>query len=90
MYLLHTASLRLHEFVGANMPKYAILSHQWGKEEALFRDISDSGLLPLPPNGLRELSSEGARAPASVPDFARPRGGKFAHAIWWDRQETGV
>lgn len=41
MWLLHTSTLLLHEFVGANIPPYAILSHTWGsaEEEVSFRDM---------------------------------------------------
>ncbi|KAK1676317.1 heterokaryon incompatibility protein-domain-containing protein, partial [Colletotrichum godetiae] len=39
MHLLDTSTLRLHEFTEGQVPKYAILSHTWGDEEVLFRDI---------------------------------------------------
>ncbi|EXF75735.1 HET domain-containing protein [Colletotrichum fioriniae PJ7] len=39
MYLLETNTLKLHEFVEGQVPVYAILSHTWGKEEILFRDL---------------------------------------------------
>ncbi|KAK3938889.1 heterokaryon incompatibility protein-domain-containing protein [Diplogelasinospora grovesii] len=39
MRLLNTSSLKLKEFVGLNIPPYAILSHTWGEEEVLFDDI---------------------------------------------------
>ena len=29
----------LREFVGDNIPPYAILSHTWGQDEVLFRDV---------------------------------------------------
>ena len=40
MRLLNTSTLELHQFVGDEKPKYAILSHTWGKEEVQFNDIS--------------------------------------------------
>ncbi|KAG1735122.1 heterokaryon incompatibility protein-domain-containing protein [Suillus paluster] len=37
MYLLHTTTKKLEEFV--DPPEYAILSHRWREEEVLFADI---------------------------------------------------
>jgi hypothetical protein len=39
MRLLHTAELRIQEFAPNDIPKYAILSHVWGKGEVTFQDI---------------------------------------------------
>lgn len=39
MRLLNTNTLKFEEFVGIDIPKYAILSHTWGKEEIVFEDI---------------------------------------------------
>ncbi|KAF2866688.1 heterokaryon incompatibility protein-domain-containing protein [Massariosphaeria phaeospora] len=39
MWLLHTTTLHLHEFFGANTPPYAILSHTWGSGELVFQDV---------------------------------------------------
>src|SRR5450432_318927 len=41
MWLLNTSTLVLNDFVGANIPPYAILSHTWGlaDEEVSFRDL---------------------------------------------------
>lgn len=41
MRLINVESMRLQEFDGAPMPKYAILSHTWG-EEVTFQDIHKS------------------------------------------------
>ncbi|KAJ0303850.1 hypothetical protein COL516b_006292 [Colletotrichum fioriniae] len=41
MRLLETETLTLHEFVEGQVPKYAILSHTWGEEEVLFRDLGN-------------------------------------------------
>ncbi|KAM0808866.1 putative Heterokaryon incompatibility domain-containing protein [Seiridium cardinale] len=41
MRLLNAESYRLEEFVGANIPPYAILSHTWEDGEVLYEDISD-------------------------------------------------
>jgi len=39
MRLLNTTTLKLEEFPGNRIPKYAILSHTWGNEEVLFSDM---------------------------------------------------
>ena len=39
MRLLHTETLRLHEFFGSNIPPYAILSHTWGEDEVSFQEL---------------------------------------------------
>lgn len=39
MRLLNTTSMTVEEFVGQDMPPYAILSHTWAKEEVLLVDI---------------------------------------------------
>ncbi|KAI3547734.1 HET domain-containing protein [Colletotrichum abscissum] len=41
MRLLETETLTLHEFVEGHVPEYAILSHTWGEEEVLFRDLEN-------------------------------------------------
>ncbi|KAI3319291.1 HET-domain-containing protein [Xylariaceae sp. AK1471] len=41
MRLLNTATLTLETFIGIETPRYAILSHTWGKDEVLFEDIQD-------------------------------------------------
>ncbi|KAI1122718.1 HET-domain-containing protein [Nemania abortiva] len=39
MRLLNAQSKRLCEFVSSDIPKYAILSHTWEKDEVAFRDL---------------------------------------------------
>jgi hypothetical protein len=39
MRLLQSRTLSLHEFTDNEIPKYAILSHRWGREEVFFQDI---------------------------------------------------
>ena len=39
MHLIDTEKLKLKEFTGRQIPKYAILSHTWDKEEVLYRDM---------------------------------------------------
>ncbi|KAH9872314.1 hypothetical protein IAQ61_005149 [Plenodomus lingam] len=41
MRLLHTSKLCLEEFV-VSPPRYAILSHTWAEEEALFKDVENN------------------------------------------------
>ena len=40
MRLLNARTRKLEEFVSV-VPKYAILSHTWGEEEVLFKDINN-------------------------------------------------
>ncbi|KAI1380303.1 heterokaryon incompatibility protein-domain-containing protein [Hypoxylon crocopeplum] len=40
MYLINTATLKLEEFSGDVIPKYAILSHTWGDEEVTLQQFS--------------------------------------------------
>ncbi|KAK5651412.1 hypothetical protein OQA88_12500 [Cercophora sp. LCS_1] len=44
MRLVNTITLELTEFVGSNLPQYAILSHTWETDEATFQD-AQAGLL---------------------------------------------
>ena len=51
MRLLNTSTLQLHEFIGSKVPDYAILSHSWGDEKALFQDfpkMESRGLAGVP------------------------------------------
>lgn len=44
MRLLNTSTLELHEFIGSDIPDYAILSHRWENEELTLQDLhSDNG-----------------------------------------------
>ncbi|KAF2681874.1 HET-domain-containing protein [Lentithecium fluviatile CBS 122367] len=43
MRLINTSTGKLEEFIGKNIPKYAILSHTWGEEEVSFRDYVNGG-----------------------------------------------
>ncbi|KAI4909904.1 uncharacterized protein J4E92_010520 [Alternaria infectoria] len=40
MRLINCSTLQLEEFFGANIPRYAILSHTWGDEEVSFADFT--------------------------------------------------
>ena len=39
MWLLNSKTLLLEDFIGGQIPPYAILSHRWQDEEVLFQDI---------------------------------------------------
>jgi hypothetical protein len=39
MRLLNSTTLKLHEFIGSQIPPYAILSHTWGEEEVSFQEL---------------------------------------------------
>lgn len=41
MRLINTSTLEFEEYYGSRIPKYAILSHAWGKEEVSFQDWAD-------------------------------------------------
>jgi hypothetical protein len=41
MRLLNTTTGRLEEFIGENIPSYAILSHRWEDEEVTFKDLEN-------------------------------------------------
>ncbi|KFY36020.1 hypothetical protein V494_05380 [Pseudogymnoascus sp. VKM F-4513 (FW-928)] len=43
MWLLNVKTKKLEEFIGKNIPEYAILSHTWGENEATFKDIKRNG-----------------------------------------------
>ncbi|KAI0187957.1 heterokaryon incompatibility protein-domain-containing protein, partial [Xylaria flabelliformis] len=40
MHLLNVHTKKLQEFLGDEIPPYAILSHTWGDDEVLFQDLS--------------------------------------------------
>ncbi|KAI1456830.1 HET-domain-containing protein [Annulohypoxylon moriforme] len=39
MRLINVETLKLHEFQGSYVPRYAILSHTWGEDEVSFQDL---------------------------------------------------
>ncbi|OBT51768.1 hypothetical protein VE04_08199 [Pseudogymnoascus sp. 24MN13] len=43
MWLLNVQTKKLEEFFGEKIPKYAILSHTWGENEASFKDVKRNG-----------------------------------------------
>jgi hypothetical protein len=40
MRLINTSTYLIEEFIGRDIPKYAILSHTWEEEEVSFKDMS--------------------------------------------------
>ncbi|KAK1727861.1 heterokaryon incompatibility protein-domain-containing protein [Colletotrichum acutatum] len=45
MWLINTSSHNLEEFIGRDIPPYAILSHTWGEDEVTFQDMKDPRFL---------------------------------------------
>jgi hypothetical protein len=45
MRLLHSTTIKLHEFVGSQIPPYAILSHTWDDEEVSFQELQSGNTL---------------------------------------------
>ncbi|KAL8687982.1 MAG: hypothetical protein Q9224_005003, partial [Gallowayella concinna] len=41
MWLINVHTLRLEEFWGENIKRYAILSHRWEEDEVSFKDVQD-------------------------------------------------
>ncbi|CAF9924125.1 hypothetical protein IMSHALPRED_006114 [Imshaugia aleurites] len=77
MRLLHTSTLNLHEFHGDDIPKYAILSHTWGKEE-----VSLQALQKVMSNESNELDgSEGYR---KIKDCCKLAASDHWEYVWID------
>lgn len=68
MRLVNTSTLELHESVGSDIPKYAILSHTWEDGEVLFHDMANLGALHLP--GFAKISKLCERARSESLEFA--------------------
>ena len=67
MRLVNTSTLELHEFVGSNIPKYAILSQTWEQGEVLFHDMANPAALHLP--GFAKISRFCERARSENLEF---------------------
>lgn len=63
MRLINSETLQLEEFIGSNIPTYAILSHTWGPEEVSFFDYTSNRAVAETKDGYRKirLSCEQAR-----------------------------
>ncbi|KAK8052562.1 HET-domain-containing protein [Apiospora rasikravindrae] len=81
MQLLHTDTLTLKFFPGKEKPRYAILSHTWGKDEILFQDVGPGWVARL-----SEDSSPGQRREglAKVVNSCRIARSQSFHWIWID------
>ncbi|KAF5856574.1 hypothetical protein ETB97_007131 [Aspergillus alliaceus] len=55
MRLLHTENLSFEEFTNTNLPRYAILSHTWGRDEATFEDLSHPSWNTKEGNGFEKI-----------------------------------
>ena len=47
MRLINTFTRQFEEFIGSNIPPYAILSHTWEEEEVTFKQYLDGGCYDL-------------------------------------------
>jgi len=45
--------MRLHEFFGEKIPRYAILSHTWGRDEVTFKDLNEPAAVEM--RGYRKI-----------------------------------
>jgi len=43
MRLINSVTRDFEEFIGSDIPKYAILSHTWGDEEISFQEMAYGG-----------------------------------------------
>ena len=68
MRLINTSTLELHEFIGRDIPQYAILSHTWEDGEFLFHHMASRASLHLP--GFAKISKFCERAKSDSLDFA--------------------
>ncbi|KAF2193590.1 hypothetical protein K469DRAFT_712365, partial [Zopfia rhizophila CBS 207.26] len=55
MRLLRTKTLKLSEFLGSNIPPYAILFYTWGAEEVSFNDMNGDRETTLTKAGYRKI-----------------------------------
>jgi hypothetical protein len=56
MRLINTDTRNLEEFIGRNIPKYAILSHTWEKEEVSYTDYVDGRHLTSRMKGFEKIN----------------------------------
>lgn len=67
MRLVNTSTFELHEFVGRDIPRYAILSHTWGPGEVVFHDMANQAASHLP--GFAKISRFCERARSENLEF---------------------
>ncbi|KAL8298630.1 hypothetical protein RB597_006618 [Gaeumannomyces tritici] len=71
MYLINTNTYRLREFQDlAEVPPYAILSHTWGIDEVLFKDMQGDSNSTKAKNGYRKVEGMCKKALAHGYDYA--------------------
>ncbi|KAL8409678.1 hypothetical protein RB594_007939 [Gaeumannomyces avenae] len=71
MYLINTNTYHLREFQDlANVPPYAILSHTWGKDEVLFKDMQGDSNSAKAKNGYGKVKGMCKKALAHGYDYA--------------------
>ncbi|EPE30464.1 hypothetical protein GLAREA_03431 [Glarea lozoyensis ATCC 20868] len=62
MRLIKCATFELEEFLGSNIPKYAILSHTWGNEEVSFAEFKSDLNSVRSKEGFSKINSSCAQA----------------------------
>ena len=67
MRLVHSRTLSLHEFADSEIPKYAILSHRWGRDEVSFQDMQNGKAQGRA--GYSKIQGCGAQAAADGCDY---------------------
>ncbi|CCC07022.1 hypothetical protein SMACR_01045 [Sordaria macrospora] len=70
MWLINTSTLELEEFIGSDIPSYAILSHTWEDGEVTFHDAKAKLL--------EKQNSQGARKVAKACELAAQQGLAYA------------
>ncbi|KAL8382912.1 hypothetical protein RB595_006607 [Gaeumannomyces hyphopodioides] len=71
MYLINTKTYRLEQFQDpAEVPKYAILSHTWGKDEVLFKDMQQEPFSANAKKGYGKVEGMCKQALAHGHDYA--------------------
>ncbi|KAI9863599.1 MAG: hypothetical protein M1813_003622 [Trichoglossum hirsutum] len=56
MRLIDCTTLHLEEFLGSDIPQYAILSHTWGKEELSFAEFNSGQTASISKEGYTKIS----------------------------------
>ena len=70
MRLIHVPTGELEEFLGSNIPRYAILSHTWGDDEVSFRDYDTARLSRDHSAGMKKIEGCCALARKANIDYA--------------------
>ena len=55
MRLIHSTTLKLHEFVGNQTPPYAILSHTWSEEEVSLQELQSNSAEAIEKKGFDKI-----------------------------------